>query len=59
MSRKTTKWPFWRVTHPELGEIKVKATSKLSAVIAAGQAWNVPWTSIARKCEFYIGRTRQ
>lgn len=42
---------LYRVTHPEHGTVEVPAEDRLHAVYAAGRAWGVPWTSMARECE--------
>lgn len=41
---------LYRVKHPVHGEIEVEAVDRLRAVAAAGRAWGVPWTTIAREC---------
>ena len=41
---------LYRVTHPEHGTVEVPAEDRLHAVYAAGRAWGVPWTSMAREC---------
>lgn len=41
---------IYRVKHPERGEVEVEAEDRLHAVVAAGKAWGVPWTTIAREC---------
>ena len=42
----------WRVAHPEYGVVNVAGADKLEAVQAAARLWRVPWTTIARICEF-------
>lgn len=42
---------LYRVTHPEHGTVETPAEDRLHAVCAAGKAWDVPWTSVARACE--------
>ena len=44
----------YKVTHPALGESVVVAEDKLEAVATAAKGWGVPWTSIARQCEFEV-----
>lgn len=44
----------YKVTHPVLGESAVIAEDKLEAVATAAKGWGVPWTSIARQCEFEV-----
>jgi len=45
----------WKITHPKHGATKATGPDKLSAVIAAAKKWRVPWTSIARECDFERG----
>lgn len=40
------------VRHEDGREVTVNGRSKYEAVTAAARVWGVPWTSIARKCEF-------
>lgn len=42
---------LYRVTHLKYGTVEVPAEDRLHAVYAAGRAWGVPWTSMARECE--------
>lgn len=42
----------WRVTHPKHGSAEVVGAARYDAVIAAAKKWRVPWSSIARECEF-------
>lgn len=42
---------FYRVKHPEYGEIEVTARDRLHAVCEAGKAWGTGWTAIARGCD--------
>ena len=42
---------LYQVTHPEYGTIEALAEDRLHAIYAAGKAWGVPWTGIARACE--------
>lgn len=42
----------WRVTHPEHGSAEVVGANRYEAVIAAAKKWRVPWTSVARACQF-------
>lgn len=41
---------LYRVTHLKYGTAEVPAEDRLHAVYAAGRAWGVPWTSMAREC---------
>lgn len=45
----------WIVKHPTHGTAAVLGENKLAAVIAAARGWRVPWSSIARECEFTKG----
>jgi len=42
----------YRVTHPTHGTHEAAAEDKLRAIHAAAKAWGVPWTSVARECEY-------
>lgn len=42
----------WRITHPEHGTTEEIGTVRYDVVILAAKKWRVPWTSIARECEF-------
>jgi hypothetical protein len=42
----------WRVTHPEHGSVEAAGTCRYDVVIVAAGKWRVPWTSIARECDF-------
>jgi hypothetical protein len=43
---------LYLVRHEDGREITVHGRNKYEAVTAAARKWGVPWTSIARKCEF-------
>lgn len=45
----------WTITHPKHGTAKATGPDKLAAVTAAAKKWRVPWTSIARECDFDKG----
>lgn len=45
----------WTVSHPKHGAESVVGADKLAAVTAAAKKWRVPWTSIARECDFDKG----
>lgn len=45
----------WTVSHQKHGTADVTGADKLGAVTAAAKIWRVPWTSIARECEFTRG----
>ena len=40
----------YRVSCESFEPVEVVAVDRLWAVSAAGQAWGVPWTSVARHC---------
>lgn len=42
------------VRHPAHGEITVNGRRKYDAVIAAAKKWGVPWSKIARECEYIV-----
>ena len=42
------------VKHAKYGEITVKGVNRYEAVIAAAKAWRVPWSQIARECEYIV-----
>lgn len=42
---------IYKVSHPKHGELKVEATSRYWAIVAAAREWGVSWTTIARECE--------
>ena len=42
------------VKHAIYGEITVKGVNRYEAVIAAAKAWHVPWSQIARECEYIV-----
>lgn len=46
---------LYHVKHPVHGEIEAEAEDRLRAVAAAGRAWGVPWTTIARDCNTHNG----
>lgn len=43
---------LYLVKHPAHGEATARGRNKLEAVKVAARAWGVPWTSIARECDF-------
>lgn len=43
---------IYRVTHPEHETVVAPAEGRLHAVQAAAKKWGVPWTSVARACDF-------
>ena len=43
---------LYLVRHEDSREITVHGRNKYEAVTAAARKWGVPWTSIARNCEF-------
>lgn len=45
----------WTIRHPEHGIANVTGADKLAAVAAAAKGWRVPWTTIARECDFKRG----
>lgn len=45
---------LWLMRHAEHGEITVNGVNKYEAVTAAARKWGVPWTSIARECEYIV-----
>lgn len=40
----------YKVTHPDLGTVLVRAADKYDAIIFAAGEWRVRWTQIAKDC---------
>lgn len=40
------------VRHAEHGEIMANGRNRYEAALDAARQWGVPWTSIARECEY-------
>lgn len=53
-SRPAAPMKLYLVRHPKRGEITVNGHKKYEAVLAASKKWGVPWTRLARECEFIV-----
>ncbi len=53
-SRPAEPTKLYLVRHPEYGEITVNGRRKYEAVLEVSRKWRVPWTRLARECEFIV-----
>jgi len=54
MKQRKQKMKLYLVRHAERGEIAVNGRNRYEAALAAARQWGVPWTSIARECEYAV-----
>lgn len=50
---------LYLVKHKEHGEITVNGVTRYDAVTEAAHKWGVPWSKIARECEFIVLAERE
>lgn len=45
---------LYLVRHPEHGTETVNGHTKYEAVLALARKWKIPWSRLARECEFTV-----